>query len=662
MASKLELRFTDVGLESDVLWLNGDIRYIFREQRTGYRRVTIGADAFASANNFYNAFETDDNFSGQFITSIFATPLNADGTEITGGGIHGIVTLQHPENTFFDGFSVPAFIIAELTTTVQETAATLNVTLNPSTTDICGKFLLGVNSNVISGRVTIEIPVGNVIVDITTAELPLALDRVRPSVATQGVVKLYETEFTTEELKKVFFTAPGVTSISSIDVSGTPFGASAKINAAGPGLQYSLNGTDYQSSNEFIGLLAGNFTAYVKDSFGCNKTKTFTVTEDQVSGLTAPPYINIPIHNSIRFANRKDNLFLGYLSTETPGHVQISNYRQDYLQTDIVRTQFKSSYANNRVFLINEIGAETEIATIKKSDNISRINIYEGNYTSYEGRLAVYFNSGDIYNKDGTIKSTHSLNGLLPSWYEEGMYINIEGIGVTRIDRIAFDENVERVYAITLLNGAGDGLSKKITSIHTAHPYEVYEFDVHFNLPEGKYQLRVEYGDNFFLSEIIQVWGELPENYLTVQWYNEVNNDILYNTGIRHLRRLEWEDYFKLVPEAEIESNRTDTGVDKINSKTYAVYNLTFREMPMEVFRGLQTGFDNSSDIWINGVKFATEKGMEYDDLGQWYLPRTQLTLTEQTMKGQQTILDAVIPEFLIVDDANGYSFLNLQE
>ena len=40
---------------------------------------------------------------------------------------------------------------------------------------------------------------------------------------------------------------------------------------------YSLDGTNYQSSNTFTNLAAGNYTAYVKDASGCASTKSITV-------------------------------------------------------------------------------------------------------------------------------------------------------------------------------------------------------------------------------------------------------------------------------------------------------------------------------------------------------------------------------------------------
>lgn len=50
---------------------------------------------------------------------------------------------------------------------------------------------------------------------------------------------------------------------------------------------YSLNNTNFQSSNTFNGLTAGNYTIYVRDVAGCTGTATVTVTEPAALAATA---------------------------------------------------------------------------------------------------------------------------------------------------------------------------------------------------------------------------------------------------------------------------------------------------------------------------------------------------------------------------------------
>ncbi len=670
MASKLELRFTDVGTIGATLTIRTGITYTFKQARLGFREVGVGNNPKITptqlAQNFKDAFNADDNFTGEVIITYSATALDENGVEQTPSGtLDGILTLEHFDNDYFAGFADNAgFIIGTLSTTIQQNENTLQVALSQSPTDVCGRFNLNIQSNVKSGRLTIELPVGNVI-DVAQTGISGAftydLNRIRPSLATGGIVKLYETEFTGTVLKSVLFTAPGVLNISDVIVKGSPFGsASATIQAPGSNLLYSLDNVSFQGSKEYTGLLEGSYTAYVKDAFGCVKSKSFVVTADQVTGITAPPFIKVPIHNSLRGFDRSGDSFLNYSATETPAYIQIAKYYQDYLLGDVIRTQFKSSYPVNRAYIYDCDEVETELTVVQKSDNISRINIYEGNYGEYDGRLAVYFDSGDIYNSDGSVKGTHSLSGLLPDWYEEGMFLNIEGYGATVIDRIEFDEDAEIKYAVTLKEPAGVVLGKKITSIHTAHPYEVYEFETNFSTI-GKFIIKLDYGAGVYFFEPVKIWESLPDKYLKVEWFSKDNNDILYGTGIRQMRRLKWSRYFTYLPKDEKETFSPDTSVELVNSKSNSSYEISFAPMPMEMARGLSFGFNNSTSVVINGAVFVCDGAFKAEPFANMVKVTAELTLTDQTMKGQQEVSDAISARFLITEeDANGVKFLKL--
>lgn len=76
---------------------------------------------------------------------------------------------------------------------------------------------------------------------------------------------------------------------SSISTSCSSSGGSITITANGgiAPLQYSINGTNYFSSNTFTGLSAGNYTAFVKDANGCIVSKVTSVAS------TAGPSLNL---------------------------------------------------------------------------------------------------------------------------------------------------------------------------------------------------------------------------------------------------------------------------------------------------------------------------------------------------------------------------------
>ena len=54
----------------------------------------------------------------------------------------------------------------------------------------------------------------------------------------------------------------------------------ATASGGTPGYQYSIDGTNYQSSGFFGGLEAANYTAWAKDANGCTKSKNINITDD----------------------------------------------------------------------------------------------------------------------------------------------------------------------------------------------------------------------------------------------------------------------------------------------------------------------------------------------------------------------------------------------
>jgi len=671
MASKLTLRFSDTGTENATITIATGITYVFKEQRLGFRQVGVGSfntrvRAERLAGDFMDAFNIDDNYTNQFTLTYSATALDASGVEQTPTGtLDGIVTIEHPDNTFFSGFiSNAAFVQGSITTTAQQDQLTLNIALSQSPTNPCGKFNLNIQSNVISGRVVIEIPVGNVIVDLATgmgSGFNYNLDRLRPSGSVTGIVKLYETEFAANVYKSVLFNAPPVLSIQSVDITGSPFGAVATINST-TGLErtYSFNGLDYVSSNTRASLLAGNYTSYVKDAFGCIKSKTFVITEDEVQGLTVPEFFEIAKHNGLNFVDRSQNNFLGHISEEITANAPIRVFH-DHLNTDLEPIQFKSSFKSNTVKIFG-CGTEEDVTVIQKSNNINRWNIYEGNYTAKQGKLAVHFTSGNIYELDGTTPKAegHLLNGSLPLFYKPGVYLRIEGVGVTQIDRILFEADI--AYAITNIDAGTTVAGVTITSVHSEHPYEVFEFNVSCNKPLGNYIVTIDNGKNEFWSEVIRIQEKLSNKYLRVKWWNaELNDQIIYSTGIKPFRWIKYDKYFTYVGQNEREIHSTDTSIKLIKSKSKAVYELDFGAMNMEMAHGLVDGLNHADHVDIEGAVFICNSSASVESFGNWYFVKCELALIGQSVESLEADLSQINTQFLKVNvNVDGVGFLRV--
>ncbi|MCG9970988.1 hypothetical protein [Christiangramia crocea] len=671
MASKLELRFFDTGSVNNTITIATGKTYIFKEQRLGIRQVSIGTIQSPSsptvlAGSFKNAFEQDDNLSGEYTVNYYATSQDAAGNDLPSGTLHGIVTIEHFDNTHFDTFDNQSllFVSSEITTTTQETESTLSAATSEASSNPCGNYKLTVTTNVSGGKIVVESPIGTQIAsqDPTDGN-PYAVDLTRPANATTGIIKLFKVSGDSEPEKTILFNAPPVLALTKVDKQGSPFGAVATIKStSGLTKTYSFDGTNYSGSNQLGGLLAGSYTAYVKDDLGCTKSLAFTITEAEVNGNTVPKKIEIPAHNAMYFVDRSQDNFLGQISEEITFNAPAKVF-QDWLTTDIVPIQFRSSYPVHTV-KIYECGSEKEVSVIQKSNNINRLNIYEGNFTEKEGRLAIYFTSGNIYEDDGITPKPegHILNGRLPSWYKAGVFVKIDGVGVTQIERLLFEDDA--TYAITQLDAQGTVTGVPIWTKHVEHPFEIFEFQVNMSSIDTigeAFVVEIDYGDDSFVSELQRVNASLPKHH-KISWRNIRQNDTInYSTGIKPFRRQKYVKPFTYIGQNESERHQSDETIELISSTSKAVYELDLGFMSMEMCHGLIDGTNHASEIEIDGAVFITNNPSIPENFGNWYNAKMELALIGQNIESIDVDLTQINVSFLKVNvDSGGVGFLKL--
>src|SRR5690606_19026891 len=111
--------------------------------------------------------------------------------------------------------------------------------------------------------------------------------------------------------------------------------------------EYSLDNTVWQSSNVFSGLVADDYTLYVRDQLGCSFSYDFSV---DAIGTARTPYFLMPKSNSIRFANRITWGDCANRKTDENALSCEANVPKPYKQLqlfqscDIITTQFRSNY------------------------------------------------------------------------------------------------------------------------------------------------------------------------------------------------------------------------------------------------------------------------------------------------------------------------------
>jgi hypothetical protein len=340
----------------------------FRPNRVSSNQVTIPQSTLVddeipfevyngySANNFKNAFNIDYNSSNLFTVTAEADPIpNA----LNG---KGKVTIEaNYPNAFFTYIDnelgiIDVEIINESVSNFEITEMIVSEATNP-----CTHVQISVETSVLA--TLIQKPV--VIEDNT--ENPFVFEVLRG----QG----YELEIYDDNGNVIsdFFRAPPFLSASNfqLNISNSPNGATASVVNSGPTVlqvEYSLDNDEWQTSNVFSGLEEGDYTLYVRDSYGCSFSINFNVNDSAVY----VPHFYISKSNSIPFAQR---VTFGDASNYKNDENTLSceadvllPYKQVVLfQTaDIIQTQFESNYSN----IVAKVLKENPVSTTAKSNDL----------------------------------------------------------------------------------------------------------------------------------------------------------------------------------------------------------------------------------------------------------------------------------------------------
>lgn len=386
-------------------------------------------------------------------------------------------------------------------------------------------------------------------------------------------------------------------------------------------ISYSLDGTNYGSSGNFPDLsFEQNYTVYVRDGFGCSITKTFVTNED-LSGQTEPE-----TETRIAYVSNAGTLIMAecvMLDTKTKRNYSNTlskgenvNFPYQYIQefdpTDLIVQQFKSSYNFNRVLIWNK-GAVAEIVPTLQSQNMRLVEKVDCKlFRDSDGKMGIYFRNGNSY-----VQGTTTANGAsdysevnLPSWAEADQIIDIDGIGLVRIERISRDS--ERGLYVKTNTSYGsliddDGI---VQANYNAQNYNTYEFGFFMSAMPDEFQVIIEFGYNdqverTFKSELIRRVNDDCKKSILVWSDPENKAGIVHQTGIVHYARLN----LRITPKTNSESS-TYRGDNETFSLSQSVYRtVDVRAMVqghlMENKLHLAFGMD---DFYLNGIVYRKSK------------------------------------------------------
>lgn len=411
------------------------------------------------------------------------------------------------------------------------------------------------------------------------------------------------------------------------NVITTPSGSTVTIvgiNNNGLILEYSLNGTSWQSGNVFTNLTPGNYSFYVRDQLGCQFFKGFTVKEFSNNDITVPiPFVYVSKSNPIRYANRNgmnnDDSKLSYETECRPMYCE----KQKWLNTDIIKTQFKSNYTNNLANIVKKDGSKVPVFPIKMSYNMDIKDKRDARITGVNGdnsKTGIYFTTGNTYDYDtNSVIGSYGLYGGLPEWGVIGNYFKIGSIWYL-IESVFYDVSKQSSVLVFTLNFVANPNPVIVSTIYDRHNYEVYEFDTDFSAYNNT-DVQVEilctdvyYSAVTYLSEKQQVRTVLDELMLEIQYYNNDNTDIFYNTGFRGLIRLPYQT-FEAKPNIESDLHKTDTSVFLLSAVEYEVEEIKFYPMTKEIARKLMRVLAHEN-VGINGIGYVIEGAFTLDGLG----------------------------------------------
>ena len=403
-----------------------------------------------------------------------------------------------------------------------------------------------------------------------------------------------------------------------VNVNNSPNGASVFIentNTQGLVLEYSLDNIVWKSENVFSGLAVGNYTAYVRDNFGCLISIPFMVDEFGIQS----PFLYISKSNSFRFANRitwgdSENYKNDENTLSCEVDVKLAYKEiQQFQSADVITTQFKSNYSSNISTIINENLSVVNVPVIKKSNNIGIKEKRDARkYNLGNGKTGLYFISGNIYDYNtNAIVSTYSLIGLTPEWAVIGNYFQISNIWYL-IEEIIFDQSKNADVIVFSNNYTGQEVNVIVGTIFNRENYDVYEFEIDMvNYIDKKFRVQlVNTNTNFptitHISELI--WCKVKhEKVLEIKYRNTTNTDIFYSTGIEHKIRI---PYIKINGKSDESSeiHKTDDNAILLNADLYEVDEFLFEPVTKEIWRKIMQALSHEI-VSINGVSYVKNGG-----------------------------------------------------
>ena len=445
--------------------------------------------------------------------------------------------------------------------------------------------------------------------------------------------------------------------------------------------EYSLNDVDWQTSNSFTGLDIASYTVYIRDNIGCKISIPFEVTEFSPNLVDFDAVSNISNLNSIRF--KEDAVFsncgtrklvTNTLSFEERDKRPFRSFTQLVQKCDTLTTQMDSNYETNTATLVDCDGNETPLTVTKMTDNMNKTDVRDGTVViSDSGLIGIRFGQGQTYDPTTLLPNgSYNLGSLLMTWINVGDFVNLQGLGWSQIISISppTDEIPYSVlYTSSFNNGfftSGDVI--QVSTVYNVVDFERYEFALDAVLLDGYYYVRVnktddKFGDVSYTSEWLWVQDEHQKHFL-IDYYNSINNQINYSTGIRHRIRIPYVFQLKWKPNNTQDLYVTDTNTILLESRVRQFYDFNIDPLPTAMAQKVVLAL-SLDRLFIDGQSYIMEGEPEAVPFGDTNLYQVKATLvkadyvfdTNSNIINQDIVIDGV--PLAIIPNQKGMLFIN---
>ena len=402
-------------------------------------------------------------------------------------------------------------------------------------------------------------------------------------------------------------------------------------------VNYSINGSLYQSSNNFSNLSTGLYTATILDSLGGIWTKQFYIANIE---NTPAPFIDISDVNSMQFRqlSQSGNPLALFAKQKFINQERVC-FAQTFKDNFLATTQIRTSYAN---MAINIDGAP--YLASKVVENLDQLDWRDCQFANGgTNKTLVYFSVGNIYNpSNGNIIGTFNNNSVaglqLETWQKVGIKLDFT-FGSFLVSDTVFSNDVGGMCLVIDTNFLSF-IPEICKATYNKEEWDVYEFIVDMGLLNKtiKHTATIVFSDPSYLTD---VWQSEPF-YVTADednqlmkfeaWGDAVISDMI-PTGIVHTIYIE-ALLMDSDPFQDIETMNSDL-YDSIKVSSNYDQGFTISTNPIAVYLmhklNLLSLFEN---ILIDGLPYAIDKEAKIEF---WNEKRNPLVLVKRSVRANKT-------------------------